>query len=220
MQVLDAVGAAQVVWLGAAWGGHIGVAAARRHPDRLVGLVVLNAPMRPWRGRRLALMRLTYLLLWAFGPRSWVAPMIANAMVSPNARPDRPAIVRAVAAALRRCHRRGLLRAARSAMFERGDVVPLLPGLTLPVLFLTGADDRLYPVEEARAQSAGIPECTFVVVERSAHQSALEAPDQVLPLLREALAAWGSRGTLQAARRGGDAGATAASRPADFVIDR
>src|SRR5581483_1525791 len=62
MQVLDAVGAAQVVWLGAAWGGHIGVAAARRHPDRLFGLVVLNAPMRPWRGRRLALMRLTYLL--------------------------------------------------------------------------------------------------------------------------------------------------------------
>ena len=49
VEVLDAVSATRVMWIGAAWGGHIGMTVARRYPERLAGLVVLNAPMAPWR---------------------------------------------------------------------------------------------------------------------------------------------------------------------------
>lgn len=189
IQVLNACGISRVIWVGAAWGGHVGVAAARRHRERLRGLIVLNAPMAPWRGARLALMRLTYVLLWLFGPRSFVAAIIANKMVASGV-PDRQRVVTVIASALRRCDKQGLLRAARSAMFERGDSVPLLSDIQIPVLFLTGADDPLLSVEEARRQAAAIPECRFVVVERSAHQSALESPEQVLPIVRKTIAEW------------------------------
>ena len=189
IQVLNACGISRVIWIGAAWGGHVGVAAACRHRERLLGLMVLNAPMTPWRGGRLALMRLTYALLWLFGPRSFVAEMIADKMVA-SSMPDRQLAVAVIASALRRCDKRGLLQAARSEMFERGDLVPLLSDIAIPVLFVTGANDPLFSVEEARRQAAAIPRCRFVVVEGSAHQSALESPEQVLPIVRNTIAEW------------------------------
>lgn len=188
--VLDALGAGRATWVGAAWGGHIGAAVAHRHPHRLTGLVILNAPMAPWSGRRWVMMRAAYALLWLFGPRSFVATMIADAMIARSAGPDRAAMVEAIAAAVHRCDRRGLLVAARSAMFERGDLRPLLPQVRVPTLFFSGAEDTLFPVEEARSQASLLPDCRFVVVEHSSHQSVLEAPRSVLPALRAALCAW------------------------------
>ncbi len=199
IEVLDALGIERAAWIGAAWGGHVGVTAAIRHPARLAGLVILNTPMAPWRGFRLGLMRLTYALLATFGPRSFVGPMIADKMIAPSAT-GRTAMVRYVADALARCDRRGLLTAARSAMFERGDAVPLLPKVGVPTVFFTGEEDALFPVEEARAQAALVSHCRFVVVSRSAHQSALEAPEQVLPIVRDALAQWFRPEAREAAR--------------------
>jgi len=190
MTILDALGVRRATWLGAAWGGHVGIAAARRHRERLNGLVLLNAPCAPWSGGRLALMRLTYGLLWLFGPRSFVASIIADKMIAPTVGRDRADLVAAVAAALRRCDRGGLLVSARSAMFERGDLVPLLPEVRVPTLFFAGADDSLFTVDEARSQAAAIPDCQFIVVERSSHQSAIEAPEQVIQIVRKALVSW------------------------------
>lgn len=193
IQVLDALGLGRVIWLGVAWGGHIGVFAARRHRDRVHGLVVLNAPMEPWRGGRLMLMRLTYALLWLFGPRSFVARMVADKMIAATAGPDRTAMVDVVASALGRCDKRGLLMAARAAMFERGDALPALADVHVPVIFMTGADDSLFPVEEAQRQAAAIPDCRFVVIDRSAHQSPLESPQQVALVVRSAIGEWAHR---------------------------
>lgn len=88
---------ARAIWIGAAWGGHIGVLAAHRHRDRLSA--------------------------WSY----------------------------------------------------------------------TGADDALFPVEEARRQSARISACRFAVVPHSAHQSALESPREVNPLVRSTIEAWLAR---------------------------
>jgi 3-oxoadipate enol-lactonase len=76
-------------------------------------------------------------------------------------------------------------------MFERCDLMPLLPEVRVPTLFFTGADDSLFTVDEARSQAAAIPDCQFIVVERSSHQSAIEAPEQVIRIVREALVSWG-----------------------------
>jgi 3-oxoadipate enol-lactonase len=75
-------------------------------------------------------------------------------------------------------------------MFERGDLVPVLPEIRVPCVFVTGARDVLFPVDEARSQADEIPGCRFVVVQRSSHQSALEVPEQVLAIVRGALAEW------------------------------
>lgn len=189
IEVLDALGIERVSWVGPAWGGHVGVVAARRHRDRLDGLAILNAPMAPWRGTKRALMRLSHTLLSIFGPRSFIAPIIADKMIGASA-PNRAALVDIMTTALRRCDKRGLLSAAHSGMFGRGDLVPLLGDVHVPTLFFAGAEDELFPVEEAKRQAGAIPNCRFIVVEKSSHQSALEAPEQVVSVLRAALADW------------------------------
>jgi pimeloyl-ACP methyl ester carboxylesterase len=75
-------------------------------------------------------------------------------------------------------------------MFERGDLVPVLSKVRIPTEFVTGSEDVLFPVEEARRQAAAIRHCRFVVVEPSSHRSALEPPAQVLSVVRDALGAW------------------------------
>lgn len=192
VEVLDAMGAARATWIGAAWGGHVGITVARMYAGRIAGLIIMNAPLQPWRGRRLVLMRLGYALLWLFGPRSFLAPIVAGTMIGRSAGPDRKALVATVAAALRRCNWKGLLRAARSAMFDREDPLPHLPDVRVPTVFLTGAEDLLYPVADARRHATAFPQCRFVVLEHSSHQSALEVPEQVLSIIREALSQWSS----------------------------
>lgn len=189
MRVLDELGIERATWVGVAWGGHVGVAAALDHPERLDGLVVLNAPMAPWSGRRLALMRLTQALLALFGPRSFVARLVADKAIAPSA-PSREAIVGVVEAALRRCDRQGLRVAMASAMFGREDLTPRLGEVRVPALFVAGAEDGIFPIDVARAQASAVPGSRFVAVERSGHHSALERPDVVLPLVREAIEGW------------------------------
>jgi 3-oxoadipate enol-lactonase len=189
MEILDALGEKRATWIGSAWGGHVGVAAALRHAHRLDGLVILNSPMTPWRGKRRALMRLSQALLTIFGPRSFVASIIANKTFAPSA-PNRDALVLGARLAIERCDPQGLRAAMRSAMFERQDLVPRLPDVKTPTVFFAGTEDGIFPLDEARAQAALIPGCRFVAVERSAHQSAAERPDVVLPILEEALATW------------------------------
>jgi pimeloyl-ACP methyl ester carboxylesterase len=194
VEVLDAMGAARATWIGAAWGGHVGITVARTHARRLAGLIVMNAPLQPWRGHRLALMRLTHALLWMFGPRSFIAPIIADTMIGRSAGPDRKSLVATVTAALRRCDKQGLLRTARSAMFDREDPLPHLPDVRVPTVFFTGAEDTLYPVTDARRHAAAFPQCRLVVLEHSSHQSALEVPEKVLSIIREALSEWSRTG--------------------------
>jgi pimeloyl-ACP methyl ester carboxylesterase len=185
MQILDHLAIERATWIGAAWGGHVGVAAALGYPERLAGLILLNAPMAPWRGRRLLLMRLSQVLLTIFGPRSFVARMVADKGIAKSAGPDREAMVDACEEALRRCDPRGLAVATSSAMFGRGDLVRRLGEIRVPTIFFAGTEDDIFPLEEARAQAAAIRDCRFVAVERSAHHSAMERPDVVLPIVRE-----------------------------------
>jgi len=195
MEIFDALRVDHAFWIGTAWGGQVGVAAALRHPDRLDGLVMSNSPMMPWTGKRLALMRLGQGMLRVFGPKSSFATrIIADKSIAKSIRDkaERDGLVEQVASALRRTTDVAALhQAVQSAMFEREDLVPRLPDVRVraggSIVFFAGTEDEIFPLEEARAQANAIPGCKLVEVERSSHHSLLERVDVVLPVIREAL---------------------------------
>ena len=47
----------------------------------------------------------------------------------------------------------------------------------------------MFPVEMARAQAQSIPGCRYETIEGTAHNSALEAPEKINPLVAEFLRA-------------------------------
>ncbi len=213
MQVLDATGIQRAAWIGSAWGGHVGVAAALRHPDRLLGLVAMNAPMGAWTGRLRAMNATVYWTFRALGRPRAMARKVAEAMIAPARRAERPALLDPLVDCMLASSRGPFLTAVRSAMLDRPSLLHRLAGVRVPTLFVTGAEDRLFPVAVARQQAAAIPGGRFEVVPGSSHLSLWEAPDLVLPKLRAFLAevenrapAWplapGSTGTARDRRTG------------------
>ena len=182
--VLDALGVRHASWIGAAWGGHVGTAAAIRHPHRIRALVTLNAPMGAWRGRQRALYWSTYWLLRLLGRPRVLARKIASAQLAPARVAERPALLDPIVDCIVGSERGAFLASVRSAMLDRPSLIPRLGAISVPTLFIAGTEDRLFPVGLAREQAGAIPGARFETVPGTAHQSLWESPEQVLPRLR------------------------------------
>lgn len=79
---------------------------------------------------------------------------------------------------------RGLTHALHG-MSERQDLTHMLSEIKCPVLILTGSDDELTPLSEARILHDGIPNSMFREIAGAGHFSNLEQPRQFNALLLE-----------------------------------
>ena len=75
------------------------------------------------------------------------------------------------------------------AMIGRADSRPLLSQIACPTLVIAGADDHLTTLEEHEEMANAIPNARLMVVNRSAHMTAIEQPEQVTAAMRAWLAA-------------------------------
>lgn len=80
-QVLDALGVSEVDWVGNAWGGHVGVAAALAAPSRIKSLAVIGSPMEALPKKMRVETRLLLAML-SVGLGGTAANLLANVMLS------------------------------------------------------------------------------------------------------------------------------------------
>ncbi|MEK7765167.1 MAG: alpha/beta hydrolase [bacterium] len=192
--VLDAAGARDAIVLGSGWGGLVGVALAADAPARVRALVLANVPLdRAPFLRRVELGGLT-LLFRLLGPRPRLAAGVLHELFSPSTRKSHPERVALVAESLRLCHRPGLADAMAAVLVTRPSLVRMAARLRVPVLCLTGDDDRLFPPRRAELQALRIPGARFEVVEGTARLSPLEAPKRVNALIRQFLSSLSAAG--------------------------
>jgi pimeloyl-ACP methyl ester carboxylesterase len=181
VQLLDALGVAQADWAGNAWGGHVGVRAAVDHPARLRSLTVIASPMRPLSPKTRFQKR--YLLdpMIRLGLTGLVGKLLAKAMLSPSAGPELHEHVRR---SVREAPRAGLVEAVGSISIRRTDLVPELPRIACPTLWISGGDDTMYPPSVAAAEAALIPGARYVTLDGAAHLGPIERPHEVAGLIR------------------------------------
>jgi pimeloyl-ACP methyl ester carboxylesterase len=88
--------------------------------------------------------------------------------------------------ALRATNPQGFMQAARFG--ANADVSPLGAGLTMPLLMIQGADDRVTPVATNAARlAAAVPQAKLVMLEGCGHLPEIEMPARVNRLVREFL---------------------------------
>lgn len=182
--LLDRLGIDRAVVGGVSMGGYIALAFARRHPERLRGLVLEctkagadGAEARAARDKSADLIR-----------REGVAPLAAQMlpkMLSPRAN-GMPALAE-VERVMTRQPASGVI-AALAALRDRPDATPGLSAISAPTLVVSGADDTLIPPSESAALAAAIPGARLVTLAAAGHLAHLDAPDSFESAVREFLA--------------------------------
>ncbi len=179
--VLDAGGHDRAVLVGCSMGGYVALALARRHPERVAGLALVDTTAEAdGEEARTNRERIAGAVTGDAGTRA-LLPMV-DSLLGPVTRADRPDLVEAVRGTMLRARQPAVAWAQR-AMAARADSTDLLPGIVVPAAVVVGEDDAVTGPDLARAMAAALPDAVLTVVPRAGHLSPVERPDVVAAAL-------------------------------------
>jgi YbgC/YbaW family acyl-CoA thioester hydrolase len=187
-ELLDLLGARQVVLVGLSMGGYVAFEFLRRWRSRVRGLVLIDTRAEPdspeGRMARDAA---------AATARDHGAGAIAQSMLpkvlGASTLAGAPGTVERVRAMMAATPVAGIV-GALGAMRDRPDSAPLLPELaSLPTLVIVGDEDEVTPPAQARAMAEAIPGASLVVIRSAGHLPPVERPAETTDALLAFLAA-------------------------------
>ncbi|MGH8934760.1 MAG: alpha/beta fold hydrolase [Acidimicrobiia bacterium] len=120
--------------------------------------------------------------------REWLADTLTEAILAPGASLSARARLRSMTEGTRY----ETIVAALAGMRERPDRRFLLHSISVPTLVVVGEQDRLTPLESARAMSEEIPGSRLVVIPEAGHLTPVERPADVSEALADFLPRGGS----------------------------
>lgn len=175
--LLDAAGVREpVVPVGLSMGGYIAFEFLRRYPERVAGLILTatraaaDAPaVREGRDATIRQVQAegTAALIDGMLPR-----LLADVTLQQNSE-----LVEAVRAMMAAASVDGVI-GALYAMRDRPDSTQMLPVIEVPTLIIHGAEDKIVPLDEARAMQASIPNAALEILPRAGHLPNLEQPQR------------------------------------------
>ena len=175
--LLDRAGIDRAVVGGLSLGGYTAMALARRHPDRLAGLLLADTKAgadneQQRRNRE----RIAAAVLARRSVRLLVDEQLPSPLLGAGSAARSPELVDRVRAMMEQATPEAVAWMQR-AMAARPDSLELLAGLRVPAAVVVGADDLITPVPDAEAMAAALPDATLTVLPGAGHLSALESPD-------------------------------------------
>jgi pimeloyl-ACP methyl ester carboxylesterase len=172
--VLDRLGLQRAVLAGVSMGGYVAMALARRNPERVAGLALIDtkaeADAAEARANRL---RMADAVLGETGTRV-LAPML-DTLLGPTTHARQQPVVDAVRSWFADASPAGVAWSQR-AMAVRPDSMPVLAELAVPAVVVVGEEDALTPPAAAEAMTAALADAVLTVVPGAGHLSPLEAP--------------------------------------------
>jgi len=174
--LLDRAGIDRAVVGGLSLGGYTAMAFARRHPDRLAGLLLADtkatADTEQQRANR---ERIARAVLARDSVRLLVDEQLPAPLLGAGTAAREPRLVDRVRELMEQAAPQSVAWMQR-AMAARGDSLAVLAGVDVPALVLVGDEDLITPVAEARAMAAALPDAELTVLPGVGHLSAMEAP--------------------------------------------
>jgi 3-oxoadipate enol-lactonase len=180
--VLDALEVNTAAVVGHSMGTLVVRELAARHPDKVSALVLLGAVREPAEAGRQA-QRDRAAVLREKGTAAVAPGVVANAL-SDATRQDRPEVAAFVRELVMRQDPEGYARNCE-ALAAATDPGPVAPGL--PLLLITGADDKVGPPEACQELARAHGQATVEILPGVGHWTALEAAGPVTDLLQKFL---------------------------------
>ncbi|MEE4249405.1 MAG: alpha/beta fold hydrolase, partial [Alcanivoracaceae bacterium] len=184
LKVMDARGIDQAVLAGNSLGGQIAMETALLAPNRVAGLVLVDAGGYPFQpesmplGFRLAQIPAMAPLMDRMLPRSMITSSVRDVYGDPSLVTDE-LVDRYYQLTLREGNRRALVKRF-SQMIFREDARHRASTLTMPTLIIWGEEDRLIPPHIGELMNEDIPDSDLVMLPDIGHVPHEEAPEQTL----------------------------------------
>ncbi len=184
--LLDVRRLERVVLCGLSMGGYVALAFARRHPERLGGLVLCDTragvDTEDARAARLAMAERVLAEGLGFLPEAMLPRLLGE-----TTRQRRPELVQQVTETILDQDPSGIA-AAQRGMAERADSTGVLERISVPTLVITGMEDELIPPEDSLQMASAIRHARLIQVPDAGHLVNLEQPDRVNDALLDFLA--------------------------------
>ncbi len=183
-RALAAVPARDFVLAGLSMGGYVAFEILRRAGTRVRGAMFFDTsaqPDTPEQSRR----RRGLMALSKRGQFRGVTPRLLPMLLHPDRADEQPLAGEVMEMADRVGHAAFLRQ--QTAIMNRCDSRPDLPGLRMPVLVAAGRQDALTPLEKAEEIAAGLPDARLAVIEDAGHLPTMERPAEVSALMRDFL---------------------------------
>jgi pimeloyl-ACP methyl ester carboxylesterase len=173
-ELLDACSVRRAVVAGCSMGGYIAFTFWRKHRERVLGLALCDtkagADSEAGLEKRRAMIRAAR----DHGSAA-VADMMIGSLLGKTTRERNPEVEREVHTMMTSAPEDGVVGAIE-AMMQRPDSTPTLATIDVPTIVITGEEDIIAPVEEARAMSDAIRGSAFEVIPGAGHLSNIERP--------------------------------------------
>ena len=180
VEVMDALGIERAIIAGCSWGGQIAAHVGVRHPQRTLGVVMMNVPMSPSLGGHRMQVTGTRLL----GSTRFWGRGVARAMLAKPTKAAHPERVEAFVSAFPSYDKRAATTTVRTTMTQFLGLSDVLLQLQVPSVILMGDEDKLYPVESAMPLARLASQARIEAIPRCGHLAPLEAPDSVAEAVR------------------------------------
>lgn len=172
--LLDHLGVRKAVVGGVSMGGYAAFSFARRHAERLRGLILANTrAVADTEDGKVARQRLARVAL------EMGAAEIANRMIGKllgeTTRRERPSVVASVRRMIESTPPE-TIATLLEALANREDSTATLGSIGVPTLAIAGEEDTLAPPEETQGWAAQISDSRFVKIDRAGHLACLEDP--------------------------------------------
>lgn len=181
-QMADAVAAAldhlkidQAIIGGLSMGGYVALAFARRHAQRLQGLILADTKAEPDDDAAKANRGKVIALVQEQGVGALIEQMIPKLLGS-TTQETRPAIADEVRKIANRQSLAGVVNAV-AALRDRPDARPRLADIRVPTLIVVGDEDVVTPPSCSQAMAQQIPSSQLVTIPGAGHLSNLEQPN-------------------------------------------
>ncbi len=171
-KLLDGLKIQKAIVGGVSMGGYVALAFARRHPNRLCGLVLANTRAAADTDEARKGRAETAKVALQDGS-SAIADMMLPKLLSDHARKKNHKTVERVRAMIEATPPE-VIADLLSAMAERPDSTAMLSEIAVPTLVIAGQEDVLTPADEARDWAAKIPGGKYVEIEKVGHLANLE----------------------------------------------
>lgn len=174
--LLDSRGLDRVVLGGLSMGGYVAMAFARRHPQRLAGLILADTKMTADPEAGVANRLRIADLLDADPSSSVLLDDVYPKLLGVTTKRDSPDVVERVTGWVKAAPAAGASWAQR-AMAARPDSADTLRSVAVPALVIVGDEDELSPPSDAQAMAAALLDAELVVIPGAGHLTAVEAPE-------------------------------------------